>query len=83
MSAPAYAVEHDYSTQGAGIAERALWCAALALLLDDARRWHLTGRDYPGAASGAGRRALLDVRECGPMLRRLCEFADVDAALGV
>ena len=60
--------------------EHALWCAALALMLDDARRYHRTGKDAPGVIPGTGRRALRDVLDSGQMLRRLCEFADVDAA---
>jgi hypothetical protein len=60
--------------------EHALWCAALALMLDDARRYHQGKADTFGAPSGTGRRALRDVLDSGPILRRLCEFADVDAA---
>ena len=56
--------------------ERALWCAALALMLSDARIYHRTGKDAPGVIPGTGRRALSDVLDSGPMLRRLCEMAD-------
>ena len=59
-----------------GSPERALWCAALALMLQDARRYHRTGKDV----QCVGRQALRDVLGSGTMLRRLCEFADVDAA---
>ena len=72
----AYAFALDLDPVDHGSPERALWCAALALMLQDARRYHRTGKDAPGV----GRQALRDVLDRGPMLRRLCEFADVDAA---
>ena len=74
MNAPAYAL--DLEPVDHGSPERALWCAALALMLQDARRYHRTGKDV----QCVGRRALSDVLDSGQMLRRLCEFADVDAA---
>lgn len=78
MTAHAFAL--DLEPVDHGSPELALWFAALGLLLDDARRYHRIGKDPIGAIPGAGKRALRDVLECGPMLRRLCEFADVDAA---
>lgn len=80
MNAAAYALEVDHRTEHNGLAERALWCAALALMLEDARRYHRNGKDPLGVEEGTGRKALRDVRECGPMVRHLCEMADQDAA---
>jgi hypothetical protein len=76
----AYAFALDLEPVDHGSPERALWCAALALMLSDARIYHRTERDPAGSIPGTGRRALSDVLECGTILRRLCEFADVDAA---
>jgi hypothetical protein len=56
--------------------EHALWCAALSLFLDDARRYHQGKVDTFGAPPGTGRRALSDALDSGPMLRHLCEMAD-------
>ena len=78
MTAYAYAL--DLEPVDHGSPEHTMWCAALALMLEDARRYHRTGKDAPGVIPGTGRRALSDVQDGGPMLRRLCEFADVDAA---
>lgn len=74
MTAHAYAL--DLEPVDHGSPELALWCAALALMLSDARIYHRTERDPAGAIPGTGKRALRDVLECGPMLRRLCEMAD-------
>lgn len=81
MNAPAYALELEAEHVDHGsLPERSLWCAALSLLLDDARRFHQTGNDPQGAIDGTGRRALRDLLECGPMVRHLCEYTDQDAA---
>lgn len=74
MTAYAYAL--DLEPVDRRSPERALWCAALALMLEDARRYHRTGKDAPGVIPGTGRRALRDALDSGPMLRRLCEMAD-------
>ena len=74
MNAPAYALDLEPINHSSP--ERALWCAALALMLEDARRYHRTGKDAPGVIPGTGRRALSDALAGGPMLRRLCEMAD-------
>lgn len=71
----AYALDLEPINHSSG--EHALWCAALALMLEDARRYHRTGKDALGAVPGTGKRALRDVLDRGPMLRRLCEMADV------
>lgn len=70
MNAPAYAL--DLEPVDHGSPEHTMWCAALALMLQDARRYHRTGKDV----QCVGRQALRDVLECGPMLRHLCEMAD-------
>jgi hypothetical protein len=61
-----------------GSPERAMWCAALALLLSDARHHHRTGVDMSGAVPGTGSRALRDVTRQGEMVTRLCNMADQD-----
>lgn len=78
MNAPAYALEIEAVDHGSP--ERALWCAATALFLDDARRYHQGKADTFGAPPGTGRRALRDITERGVMTRRLCEMTgnDVD-----
>lgn len=76
MNAPAYAIELEHVESSSP--EKAMWSAALALLLDDARRYHRTGRDALNAITGTGRRALRDVIERGPMVRHLCNMADLD-----
>lgn len=73
----AYAFALDLEPIDHGSPELALWFAALGLLLDDARRYHRIGKDPIGAIPGTGKRALRDIRECGPMLRHLCDMADV------
>ena len=77
MNAPAYAL--DLEPVDHRSPERALWCAALSLFLDDARRYHRGKVDTFGAP-GAGRRAMQDVLERGLMVRHLCEMTgnDVD-----
>lgn len=78
MNAVAYAL--DVEPVDTGSPERAMWCAALALMLDDARRYHRTGKDPVGVVPGTGRRALRDVLEQGQMLLHLCNMADYDPA---
>lgn len=68
----AYAFALDLDPVDHGSPERAMWCAALALMLQDARRYHRTGKDV----QCVGRQALRDVLDRGPMLRHLCEMAD-------
>lgn len=52
-------------------AEYAMWCAVLALLLDDARAyWH--GVNIYGAANYEAEQAFDDVMRVGPMLRWCC-----------
>ena len=75
MTAYAYAL--DLEPVDHGSPELALWCAALALMLEDARRYHRTGKDPIGAIPGTGKRALRDVLDRGLMLRHLCEMTDV------
>lgn len=77
MNAVAYALE-DLEPVDCCSGERALWCAALTLLLDDARRYHAHGTESPSATPGTGRRALRDVLERGPMVRHLCAMADIE-----
>lgn len=72
----AYAYSLDLEPVDHGSPEKALWCAALALMLEDARRYHRTGKDAPGVIPGTGRRALRDVLTSGKMLRHLCNMAD-------
>lgn len=72
------AVALDLEPVDSGSPERALWCAALASLLDDARRYHRTGKDPVGVVPGTGRRALRDVLERGPMVSHLCAMADIE-----
>jgi hypothetical protein len=74
MSAPAYTLEQDHADTGTP--EKAMFCAALALLLEDARRYHRTGRDMSGAVPGTGRRALSDLLACGPMVNHLCRYLE-------
>lgn len=78
MNAPAFVLEVDHHIVDDGLGERSLWCAAMALLLDDARRWHNTGKDPQGVADGTGARALRDVLVQGPMIQHLCRHADQD-----
>jgi len=75
LNAVAFALE-DVEPASETLPERALWCAALALLLDDARRYHRTGKDPIGAVPGTGRRAFRDVLERGPMVSHLCVMTD-------
>jgi len=50
MNAPAYSL--DIEAVDHGSPERALWCAALSLFLDDARRYHQGKVDTFGAGGG-------------------------------
>ncbi len=76
----AYAFALDLEPINHSSPEHALWCAALALMLEDARRYHQGKADTFGAPSGTGRRALRDITERGLMTRHLCEMTgnDVD-----
>lgn len=82
MSSPAYALELELELElehtDTGTPEKAMWCAALALLLDDARRYHQGKRDTFGAVPGTGQRALRDLIERGPCVRHLCDMAGQD-----
>ncbi|WP_417514813.1 hypothetical protein [Marinobacter sp.] len=58
----------------AGIAERRLWGATLALLVDDARRYWQNRRHDTEAEQ-----AFDDLVRCGPMTRHVCRWLDTDA----
>lgn len=76
MNAPAYALEDEHIESSSP--EKAMWCAALALLASDARMYHRKGSDALTAVPGTGKRALADLLECGPMTRRFCDYADLN-----
>ena len=76
MTAYAYALDLEPINHSSP--EHTMWCAALALMLEDARRYHRAGKDAPGVIPGTGRRALRDVLDSGPMLRRLCSMVDLE-----
>jgi hypothetical protein len=55
------------------LGERRLWCAALALMLNDALGyWQSTARDTKAE------QAFDDLLRCGPMVRHVCEFTGHD-----
>lgn len=54
--------------------ELRLWGAAMALFLEDARRYQL-GVKGPQEAQRA---AWLDLRECGPVTQNFCMLLDLD-----
>lgn len=78
MNAAAYTLEADHYVTSSP--ELLLWQSALTLLLDDARRYHQGKVEIFGAVPGTGQRALRDIKERGPMVRRLCAMTghDVD-----
>jgi len=58
----------------------AMWVAALALLLEDARAYAAGRKAYHHACHAELAAAYRDVVGCGEMLRFLCGFSGHDAA---
>ena len=69
--------DNDISEPAQASPEKRLWCAALALLIQDAQR-HYTSTEKDVAKKRIYRQADRDVMECGPMLRKVCDFIDVE-----
>ncbi|GGY81953.1 hypothetical protein [Marinobacter zhanjiangensis] len=68
----------DYGND-AGLAERRLWAAALASLVDDARAyWRGRGMSGLSADSTTLEAAFDDVCRAGPMTRRCCLMCEID-----
>jgi hypothetical protein len=59
--------------------ERALWCAALELLLDDARHYWKGTKGRHNSDSRVLEHAFDDVVSIGATIRNLCELAGYDA----
>lgn len=57
----------------AGLAERRLWGAVLALMVDDARRYWQGKKQDTDAEQ-----AFDDLCRCGPMVRHCCRWLDTD-----
>ena len=76
MATEAIAIEPGESVRSAP-GEEALWCAALALLIEDAKG-HVTGRRAWSTPLEVAQAAFEDVVSMGPMLRWCCDHTGHD-----
>lgn len=78
MSIPALDVDFTAMLEREPCAYRRVWASALAVLLEDGRAAWRGGGYRAGATRRELREAFDDLVGCGPGLRNICDWLDID-----